>query len=151
MFYDLDSSFFINDILIWYLNYDLKLNQEPQLHIKKLSVNRVENVGEYSLNFLRPAPPKMSIRPSKVREHLFPRYYSMPPPADNDQLLGHKKATLRRTSKNSYAKIFYKYDDGMSKHSHKQSRHSNGSHHDTSYDEDAEDEDELQFQYSLEK
>jgi hypothetical protein len=128
------------------------LNQEPQLHIKKLNVNRVENMGEYSLNFLRPAPPKMSIKPSKIREHLFPKYYSMPPPVDNEQLLSNKKHGLGRTSKNSYSKIFYKYDDGMSKHSHKNSHHSNGSRHEFSYpDDDAEDEDELQFQYTLEK
>ena len=57
---------------------------------KKLNLERIENISEFSLTFLRPAPPKMSMRPTQIRGHLFPNYKSVPPPVDDENLL--KKA-----------------------------------------------------------
>lgn len=44
------------------------------------SLNKFEDINEYTLTFLRPAPPKMSLKPSFIRQHLFPEYRSLAPP-----------------------------------------------------------------------
>jgi hypothetical protein len=45
-----------------------------------MNVDRYEDKSDFSVLFLRPAPPKMCMRPSVIRANLFPSYQSMPPP-----------------------------------------------------------------------
>ena len=42
----------------------------------------IDSMTDYSLSFLRPAPPKMSVRPLHVKEHLFSKYKSKLPPEE---------------------------------------------------------------------
>lgn len=58
-------------------------------------------MADFSLTFLRPAPPKMSVKPSQIRENLFPQYKSLPPPIDDLNLLSRKskRPNTKRTIK----------------------------------------------------
>lgn len=67
----------------------------------------MDDMKEYSLTFLRPAPPKMSLRPSFVRERLFPKYKSIAPPSD--EIIGRRqKAGSRQQLETPTAKFFKK-------------------------------------------
>lgn len=56
----------------------------PHLSAREANVYKIDDMKEYTLTFLRPAPPKMSLRPSFVRQHLFPEYISLAPPVVPD-------------------------------------------------------------------
>ena len=58
--------------------------------------NKIENMSDFTLTFLKPAPPKMSVRPSQIRKFLFPRYKSMPPPADDLNLLAKPRFSRKK-------------------------------------------------------
>ena len=67
---------------------------------------RNESMLDFTLNFLRPAPPKMNIRPSHVRKNLFPEYRSIVPPNEEDfespsRKYSSKKPRPRRQTKHS--------------------------------------------------
>jgi hypothetical protein len=65
------------------------------LEVKKAKLNSIESMREFALTFLRPAPPKMSLRRSQIKKNLFPEYKSVPPPVDDEhqQNLGSKKSS----------------------------------------------------------
>lgn len=75
---------------------DDTVQNEFALEAKKMNLNKFESMNEFALTFLRPAPPKMSVRPSQIRRHLFPKYKSMPPPVDDLNLLGKKSDSKRK-------------------------------------------------------
>ena len=62
-----------------------------------MKLNEFPSRSDFTLTFLRPAPPKMSIRPSQLRKHLFPEYQSVPPPVDDMRILENKSAKKRST------------------------------------------------------
>ena len=65
-------------------------------HVQKMELLRVTtNTAEFSLNFLRPAPPKMSVRPSEVRKRLFATYVGnqMPP---TSRIASHSNSSTKR-------------------------------------------------------
>jgi hypothetical protein len=65
----------------------LRLPEDFCLEATKKPLEKIENISEYSLTFLRPAPPKMSMRPAQIRSHLFATYKSVAPPVDDENLL----------------------------------------------------------------
>lgn len=62
-----------------------------------MELKNVELMSDPSLRFLRPSPPKMSVRPSEVRRHLYSDYASMPPPILNDNKSENKTNSKRTT------------------------------------------------------
>ena len=69
-----------------------------------MDIKRHESMLDFTLNFLRPAPPKMNIRPSHVRKNLFPEYRSIVPPNEEDfespsRKYSSKKPRSRRPTK----------------------------------------------------
>ncbi len=123
------------------------LNPDFVLDAKKLEIYQYENIGDYSLTFLRPEPPKMSIKPTTIREHLFSKYHSMPPPPlDNLEILSHNKSasngSKKSSNKNFSSKLFYKFDFG---------RKINPKDIEEDDETSLEDESELEFQYNLER
>lgn len=91
----------------WRVKAENAISSELGLDGKKMSIDRMENMAEFSLTFLRPAPPKMSIRPARVREHLFPEYYSMPPPVDDFKLDDDDENKSKKSS--AIGKKFFKF------------------------------------------
>lgn len=71
-----------------------------------MDIKRHENMLDFTLNFLRPAPPKMNMRPSQIRKNLFPEYRSIVPPNEEDfespsRKYSSKKSRSKRTTKHS--------------------------------------------------
>ena len=66
-----------------------------------MELKNAEIIYDPSLRFLRPAPPKMSVKPSEIRKRLFPGYTSMPPPVWNEN----KKETKSTIRKKNHTKI----------------------------------------------
>jgi hypothetical protein len=66
---------------------------------------------EFTLKYLRPSPPKMSVKPSYIRKNLFPKYKSLPPPkfhpkSHQSSSSSHKKISAikkRQTLTNSHS------------------------------------------------
>ena len=85
----IDSGFEDSELNLW----KTKAEKCLELEGKKASINSFEDYMEFTLTFLKPAPPKMSVKPSRIRERLFAKYRSMPPPVldDIDFLLKKKK------------------------------------------------------------
>ncbi len=74
---------------------------------EKTKLLEPEPMSELALKFLRPAPAKMSLRPSYIKKNLFPDYRSVPPPDEEDlkQLdkvaAGFQKRSIRLNGKKS--------------------------------------------------
>ena len=126
---------------------------------KKVKLEKIENISEFSLTFLRPAPPKMSIRPSQIRQHLFPSYKSVPPPVDDANLLNKpsvtprriqlsstkSKSVIRSTPKNEKFNLIDELDEFDEKESKINLNDENN------LDEDTFDDSELEFQFVIER
>lgn len=83
-----DSGFMDADLDMWKKEAEKKIEIEG----KKMNLLFFDDYKEFTLSFLKPAPPKMSVKPSKIRERLFPEYKSMPPPVDDLGILSKKKS-----------------------------------------------------------
>lgn len=90
-----------DDLDSWRQQAENVINDKFILEARKANINLVDNMTEFALTFLKPAPPKMSVRPSRIRQHLFPKYKSLPPPVDDLNLLG-KKSTSKKRLKSFY-------------------------------------------------
>lgn len=64
-----------------------------------MELSENELIVDPSLRFLRPAPPKMSIRPAEIRKNLYPAYASFPP-LDLNAIIPEKK-TMSASKSNS--------------------------------------------------
>jgi hypothetical protein len=73
------------------------------LKCEPIELIKTNDISDYYLRFLRPAPVKMSIRPIKVKEYLFSRYESMPPPIENNYKLVRKLKKIKN--------VFYDEND----------------------------------------
>lgn len=71
---------------------------------KRMELNVHENMNEYSLTFLRPAPPKMSVKLSSVRESLFAKYKSSPPVVNN---IIESSSINRSIKKSTHSRFIY--------------------------------------------
>lgn len=80
-----------------------KSNNDFKLDGSEMNLNGYSSIGEYTLTFLRPAPPKMSLRPSFIRQHLFPQYKSVRPPTTSEF-----QAISGKHSKTAVTERFYK-------------------------------------------
>jgi hypothetical protein len=104
---------------------------------------------EFTLRYLRPSPPKMSVKPSYIRKNLFPKYKSLPPPQFHPKSSHH-------SSSSSHKKI-----SAIKKRSTLNNSNSNNSQtgayeyiNENEYDEDEEDlidDSYLEMQYIIEK
>lgn len=76
----IDSGFEDSELSVW----KKKAEQSLEIEGTKASINSFQDYVEFTLTFLKPAPPKMSVKPSKIKERLFAKYKSMPPPVLDD-------------------------------------------------------------------
>jgi len=71
-----------------------------------MEVKNSENLYDPSLRYLRPAPPKMSVKPNEIRKRLFAEYKSLPPPVWNENKK-ETKSTIRKKNPLKSKKFAY--------------------------------------------
>ncbi len=75
------------------------------MEAQKIELNNIELVTDPSLRYLRPAPPKMSIKPSEIRKNLYHDYVSMPPPLLDKVKSATTKSISSKKKKNAKDKL----------------------------------------------
>lgn len=125
----IDSGYEDSELDMW----KKKADQSLELEGKKVNMNMFEDYREFTLTFLKPAPPKMSVKPSKIRERLFAEYKSMAPPVDDMNLLEKGRKKLKFSSNETDDLLTQEDDDA-----------------DLS-DQESVDESALEFQFILNK
>jgi hypothetical protein len=71
------------------------------LSVKKSDLNQVNSMMDFTLKYLKPAPPKMSVKPSQVRKALFPTYKSIAPPQFKPQKTSDNNSFVHTTNQKS--------------------------------------------------
>ncbi|RNA21304.1 hypothetical protein BpHYR1_037742 [Brachionus plicatilis] len=123
----IDSGFEDPELDVW----RKKAEQSLELDGKQVVMQSLADYKEFTLTFLKPAPPKMSVKPSRIRERLFAEYRSMPPPLDDMNLLANKKRNKVKMFANGSDSLDEENGDGS--------------------DEESVDESALEFELILDK